>query len=321
MVFDIQQVFERILSLGVDEELKEDMISAFDIRHKNFSNTVRFFPQPFTPVSVTGTDCELECKHCASHYLKHMVDASSNNLENIAADLSNRGEQGMLLSGGSRQDGSVPTYEQADMIRSIKEKYNLLLSAHTGILNRQQASELRSYGLDMALVDVIGSEQTIKEVYGLDRTPLHYDWTLAHLSNFNIRLAPHIIVGLQGGELDGEFNALEIVKKYDPEVVVIVVFIPTDGTGYEKSPKPAHNDVIRVITTARQMFQKTPISLSCVRPGGKYRSELDEYALLAGVDRVAVPSRQCYQTAEAIGLDIVEVEKSCCSYGGVQVCP
>ena len=318
MAFDIQQVFERILSLeGVNEELKEDMISAFDIRYENFSNTVRFFPQPFTPVSVTGTNCDLECKHCSSHYLKHMVDASSNSLENIAADFSGRGEKGMLLSGGSRQDGSVPTYEQADMIRSIKERYDLLLSAHTGILNRQQASELKSYGLDMALVDVIGSEKTIKEVYGLERTPVHYDWTLAHLSNFNIGLAPHIIVGLQGGELDGEFNALELVKKYDPEVVVIVVFIPTDGTEYENIPKPDHKDVIRVITYARQMFPKTPISLSCVRPGGKYRLELDEYALLSGVDRVAVPSRQCYQTAGEIGLDIVEIEKSCCSYGGV----
>jgi hypothetical protein len=102
MVFDIQLVFERILSLeGVDKELKEDMISAFDIRHENFSHTVRFFPQPFTPVSVTGTNCDLECKHCSSHYLKHMIDASSNNLENIAADFSKRGEKGMLLSGGS----------------------------------------------------------------------------------------------------------------------------------------------------------------------------------------------------------------------------
>jgi uncharacterized radical SAM superfamily protein len=317
MGFDIQQVFERIQNLdGVDEELKEDMISAFDIRYENFSNTVRFFPQPFTPVSVTGTNCELECKHCSSHYLTHMVDASSNNLDNIAADFYKRGEQGMLLSGGSRQDGSVPTYEIADMIRTNKDRYNLLLSAHTGILNRQQASELMSYGLDMALVDVIGSKKTIKEVYGLDRTPLHYEWTLSHLYNFNIRLAPHIIVGLQGGELDGEFNALELAKKYDPEVVVIVVFIPTDGTEYENKLKPDHNDVIRVITCARQMFPKTPISLSCVRPGGKYRSKLDEYALLAGVDRVAVPSQQCYQTAGDIGLDIVEVEKSCCSYGG-----
>src|SRR5665809_86729 len=106
MVFCIQLVFERILSLkGVDKELKEDMISAFDIRHENFSHTVRFFPQPFTPVSVTGTNCDLECKHCSSHYLKHMIDASSNNLENIAADFLRGGRRECYCRAGAGRMG------------------------------------------------------------------------------------------------------------------------------------------------------------------------------------------------------------------------
>lgn len=317
MAFDMERVVKRILDLeGVDEELKNDMISAFGIRYEHFSNTVRFYPRPFTPVSVTGTHCDLRCKHCSSHYLNHMIDATSHSLEHIAADFAGRGERGILLSGGSRADGSVPTYEYADLIRSIRERYHLVLSAHTGILNRQQASKLKSYGLDMALVDVIGSEETIRQVYGLDRAPVHYDRTLAHLSDFNIPLAPHIIVGLHEGRLDGEFHALELVRPYDPDVVVIVVFIPTEGTDFENMPNPAHSDVIRVITAARQRFPKTPVSVSCVRPGGKYRSQLDEYSLLSGVDRVAVPSRQCYQTAGELGLDIIEIDKSCCCYGG-----
>ncbi|MCD4777561.1 MAG: hypothetical protein K8R12_01180, partial [Desulfobacterales bacterium] len=54
--------------------------------------------------------------------------------------------------------------------------------------------------------------------------------------------------------------------------------------------------------------------LSCVRPGGRYRSRLDECAILSGIDRIAVPSRSAYQLCAEIGLDIHEVDNMCCSY-------
>jgi uncharacterized radical SAM superfamily protein len=317
MNFEITNVHKLIRELeGLDESIKDAMISAFDVRYRTFANTVQFFPHPFTPVSITGTHCDLNCRHCSTHYLEHMVDARANSLFNIATNLAESGEKGMLLSGGSRLDGSVPTYDRQEIISSIKSLFNLKISAHTGLINWDQAFKLKSYGLDMALVDVIGSRNTIHEVYGLNKTPQDYDITLSHLFNLGIALAPHIIVGLHGGVLDGEFKALEIVRKYDPEVVVIVIFIPTRGTDYKDAPKPEITDVIRVITSAREMFPSTPLSLGCVRPGGRYRSILDRYALLSGVDRVAVPSRHCYQTARELGLTVNEIDNICCSYGG-----
>jgi uncharacterized radical SAM superfamily protein len=69
-----------------------------------------------------------------------------------------------------------------------------------------------------------------------------------------------------------------------------------------------------VITKAREMFD-VPLSLSCVRPGGRYRSMLDGYAILSGIDRIAVPSKSAYSTAKELGLNIVEISKMCCSYG------
>ena len=317
MNFDVSKVHQRIMGMqDIKPDFKEAMKSAFDVRCRNFSNRVQFFLHPFTPVSVTGKDCDLNCKHCSTHYLEHMADAASNDLYHIAADIVRRGEQGILLSGGSRPDGSVPTYEHEDAIRSVKSAFNLKMSAHTGLVDKEQASRLRDYGLDMALVDVIGSESTIQDVYGLNRTPDDYESTLTNLAAEGISLAPHIIVGLHGGKLDGEFRALEMIRQYDPEVVVIVVFIPTGGTEYSTARKPDINDVVEVMTAAREMFPSTPISLSCVRPGGRYRSVLDECALLCGLDRIAVPSRHCYRTAGEMGLDIIEVDKMCCSYGG-----
>ncbi|MBU4339903.1 MAG: radical SAM protein, partial [Euryarchaeota archaeon] len=300
-----------IEALETNADTKASMLKSFARRLSG--NNIHFFNEPFTPISLTGTHCSLQCKHCDSHYLQHMLDGSPGKLYSQAANLANTGAKGILLSGGSSPDGSVPTYEQADVIQKIKRDLNLKISAHTGIVNRTQAQVLAQY-LDMALVDVIGDDDTIHDILGLDASAQDYENSLKELSAAGIPLAPHIIVGLHNGNLKGEFKALEMVKKFNPEVVVIVVFIPTKGTALEGTAPPKLEDVVKVITTAREMFD-APLSLSCVRPGGRYRSKLDRYAILCGIDRIAVPSRSAYTTARELGLDIVEIPEMCCSYG------
>jgi uncharacterized radical SAM superfamily protein len=300
-----------IEALETDADTKASMLKSFSRRLSG--NNIYFFKEPFNPVSLTGTHCSLHCKHCNSYYLKHMLDGSPGKLYSQATNLSDRGAKGILLSGGSAPDGSVPTYEQADVIRKTKRDLNLKISAHTGIVNRTHAKALSQY-LDMALVDVIGDDETIHDILGLNACVMDYENSLKELFAAGIPLAPHIIVGLHYGELKGEFRALEMVKKFNPEVVVIVVFIPTKGTSMERTAPPKLQDVAKVITAAREMFD-VPLSLSCVRPGGRYRSMLDGYAILSGIDRIAVPSKSAYSTAKELGLNIVEISKRCCSYG------
>ncbi|MEA1906505.1 MAG: hypothetical protein U9N12_06065, partial [Euryarchaeota archaeon] len=68
------------------------------------------------------------------------------------------------------------------------------------------------------------------------------------------RVAPHIIVGLGSGALDGELRALDIVRRYDPAAVVIVVFIPTRETGSADAPHPTLEDVSVLIAKAGDAF-------------------------------------------------------------------
>ncbi len=302
-------------SLETGAGTKTSKLNAFARKIELSGDSIHFFIEPFTPVSLSGTRCSLQCKHCNSYYLNHMLDGSSGRLYSQAAHLANTGAKGILLSGGSAPDGSVPTYEQVDIILNIKRDLNLKISAHTGIVNQKQAQALSKY-LDMALVDVIGDDETIHDILGLDACVQDYERSLRELTEAGIPLAPHIIVGLHNGELKGEFKALEIVRKFNPESVVIVVFIPTKGTSMEMIAPPELEDVVKVITTAREMFD-VPLSLSCVRPGGRYRSMLDRYAILCGIDMIAVPSRSAYSTAEELGLNIVEIPKMCCSYGAL----
>jgi len=299
--------------LEIDPIMKASMLKAFSRRLELSGDNIHFFNEPFAPISLTGTQCSLQCKHCNSYYLNHMLDGSPGKLYSHAVDLASGGANGILLSGGSASDGSVPTYDQADIIKKIKQETNLKISAHTGIVNRRQAQVLLQY-LDMALVDVIGDDETIHDILGLDAGAIDYENSLKELSAAGIPFAPHIIVGLHYGELKGEFRALEMVRKFDPEVVVIVVLIPTKGTSMEETEPPRLEDVVKVITKAREMFD-VPLSLSCVRPGGRYRSMLDKYAILSGIDRIAVPSKSAYSTAKELGLTVVDIPKMCCSYG------
>lgn len=300
-------------ALEADTSTKAAMLKAFARRLELFGSDILFFREPFTPASLTGTRCSLECKHCSSHYLRHMLDGSDGKLCSQVRSLKEKGAEGVLLSGGSAADGSVPTYAFAADILKLKRETKLKISAHTGIVNESQAKVLSTY-LDMALVDVIGDDETIHDVLGIDACVQDYEDSLKYLSSAGIPLAPHIIVGLHNGKLRGEFRALEIVRKFKPEVVVFVVLIPTKGTALESATAPETEDVAKVIAKARTMFD-TPISLSCVRPGGRYRSVLDMYAILSGIDRIAVPSRNAYAVSVELGLNVVEIPKMCCSYG------
>jgi len=89
-----------------------------------------------------------------------------------------------------------------------------------------------------------------------------------------------------------------------------VVFIPTKGTELEEIKPPNIEDVVKVITKAREIFE-VPLSLSCVRPGGRYRSMLDMYSILSGIDRIAVPSRKAFSISKELGLNIIEIPKMC----------
>jgi uncharacterized radical SAM superfamily protein len=312
MPFDLHRAEKLINALETDPSTKDAMLRAFTRRIELFGADIKFFNEPFTPISLTGTQCSLKCKHCDSHYLHHMLDGSSGRLYPEALFLARSGMRGILLSGGSAADGSVPTYLQEETILKLKKDTDLKISAHTGIIDRSQAKIL-SNCLDMALFDVIGDDETIHDILGLKARAKDYENTLENLSSAGIPLAPHIIVGLYNGELKGEFRALEMVRKFKPEVVVIVVFIPTKGTALERINPPKIEDVVKVITKAREIFD-VPMSLSCVRPGGRYRSMLDMHAILSGINRIAVPSRKAYAISRELGLDIIEIPKMCCSY-------
>jgi uncharacterized radical SAM superfamily protein len=256
-------------------------------------------PKNFPTVSVTGSACTLNCKHCAGRVLETMHPADTpEKLLSLCTRLRQDGARGVLISGGCLPDGSVPLQEFMPVIAKIKKDLGLTVFVHTGLVKAETANALKEAGIDAALIDVIGSDETIREVYNLNTITQDYADSLKELDKAGLAFVPHVITGLHHGELRGELDALKTVAKCRPSAIVIISFMPIHGTAMAKTKPPTPVDIARTVATARTMFPQTPLVLGCMRPKGKHRAETDVLALKAGVDGMAFPSEEAIKYAE-----------------------
>jgi len=268
-------------------------------RKINFYYTSHYFPA----ISVTGSECALRCKHCETKLLQNLTAASSSQkLVEICEKLANKGAKGVLVTGGCLSNGKVPVSRFLDSIALVKKKTNLIVIAHTGILNFEEAKKLVAAGLDGAAVDVVGLPQTTKAVYGIEIKPEDYAGTLRALEKAQMPIiSPHVCVGLNFGNMEHELESLKIISGIKPTTVVITALMPLRGTPMEKAQvKPF--DVVKVVAVARLMFPNVPITLGCARSKGAGRSLIEKLAIQAGITNVATPSDFAIKQAKSIGL-------------------
>lgn len=294
------------------------LIVARTVRDREVGRVLRtYYPSRMFPsISVTGGACELRCAHCNSHYLQHMIPAlTPDELYQVCLNLYCEGAVGCLISGGSNIEGYVPLDPYVDSIRRVKRDTDLVLNVHTGLLSSNLARRLSEAEIDVASIDVVGDNETINSIYGLNKTVKDYEEALDnHLKAGIKHIVPHICVGLNFGKINGEINALRMIEKINPELLVFITIIPTRGTLMEKITPPKPETVVKIIAIARLIFRKISISLGCMRPGGIRRRVLDSLALNV-VDRIAVPTPNALKEAEVLGLKI-ERYNSCCALPG-----
>ncbi len=306
------EVARLLSSRGLPKSLLE---KAWRTRLRYRGWEMRFYhPHPrFPTVSVTGNRCALQCRHCGGRYLEGMVPIDSpRKLIEFSLNLEQRDGVGLLVSGGCTPEGRVPLEGFLDALQWIKEHTGLIVNIHTGLVDERRAEELASTGIDIASVDVVGSNQTIRRVYGLEATVEDYRRTLQSLMDTSIpAVVPHLCVGLDHGRIVGEAKALEIIQEARPRQVDIIALIPTHGTPMENAQPPTPMNVAKVIALARLLLPEASISLGCMRPRIE-RESLETLCLRAGADRMVLPSRATRNWAESQGLKILELD-GCCS--------
>ena len=267
----------------------------------------------FPTISVTGNECALDCKHCGGKVLDTMLPAETPvKLFEIAKNLKRDGAVGCLISGGCLPNGSVPLQRFIPVIGRIKRELGLTVVVHTGIIDAKNAEGLKEAKVDAALIDVIGSNETIRQACNLNVTINDYEDSLHALHSAGLNFVPHVIVGLHNGLLEGEFQALKTIKRFNPSALVVIAFMPIRGTQMENVKPPTPSAIARVIASAHVMLPETPLALGCMRPKGKHRAETDVLALKAGADAIAFPSEEAVRYAKEQGYEVA-LSPYCCS--------
>ncbi len=313
----IWQTSEKELSAILDEHFS-----------RNASKRIRFYApsfmyyktsfycsssKDFPTISITGNGCALKCKHCGGVVLNTMHPVTTpDELYQLCVRLKNEGALGCLISGGCLPNGSVPVERFLDTIARIKRDLGLTLFIHTGVIDLPTARALKKAGIDAALLDIIGSEETIREIYNLDITLKDYENSLKAFQRAGLIFVPHVIVGLHYGKLEGEFNALKMIAKFDPSALIIIAFMPIHKTEMETVRPPAPYDIARVIASAREMFPQKPLVLGCMRSRDKDRGQTEILAVKAGVDAIAFPTEETVEFVEHAGYE-VSFSSFCCS--------
>ena len=201
--------------------------SPAQVRRANFPDVMDFYapglkrwqtpewapanPRRFLPVSVTGSACALSCDHCQAKVLQGMISVrAGEDLFALAKRLRANGSEGLLVSGGSTRAGGVPLLPHLRHIPRIREELGMKVIVHSGVVSPRLAAALAEAGVDGVMLDIIGADETIREVYHLDLTVTDMERSLALLSSHGLRIIPHIVLGLHYGRFLGEHRALEL---------------------------------------------------------------------------------------------------------------
>jgi lipoyl synthase len=265
-------------------------------------------------ISITGGDCKLQCDHCKAKILEPMIAARTpEDLWRVVNEQISGGAQGMLLTGGSNHRNEVEYDDYYSTIRKIKDTFpDFKIAMHTALVDMDIARRMEDSGIDAAMMDVIGSQDTITQVYHLRRTVDDFEKTLEYLVSTKLKVVPHIVLGLHYGHMLGEWNALEIIQRHKPQAVVLVVVMPFYAPENRPFITPESKEIGRFFMDARAALPDVPLLLGCARPPGKVKMEIDSYAVMAGLNGLAHPTDGMVELAVRLERD-VRVTPACCS--------
>lgn len=269
----------------------------------------------FPSVSMSGNSCALSCKHCNHTYLNNMQNLTEpKELLDSCRRFADEGAVGFLLSGGCDKNGAMLNLRKLlPIVKQIKKETDLVVKLHTGLVDKELAEDIVAAGVDIASVEVVGSNETIQEIFDFNATVDSYADTLQNLEAAGMPyIVPHVCIGLHYGELKGEFHALEVIKNFcDPSLLVLIIFRPTKGTILEQCKIPSANDVSTVVEKAKELFPEKDVSLGCIRPRARFREEIELAALKAGVTRMEIPSKNTLRCANEMGYTIKKIHACC----------
>jgi hypothetical protein len=280
--------------------------------------TDSFFPGGtplFVPISITGTTCELQCDHCRGTLLDTMVPVSEATFKVVVDQLALKGCLGLLVSGGADANGTVPVKSFLPAIAAAKHDHGFTVLLHCGFVDDEGLQELKDAGIDGVLFDVVGSEDTLRDICHVHRTPGEYYHMISTCKELGLPVVPHVVVGLDRGRIASEHEAIKEIAVAAPDVLVVVVLDPKPGTPMEDTEIDLAG-AQQVLLDARLRLPSIPVLLGCARPHGEAREAIEQCAVECGYDGIAYPLDETIDLARNRGLEPY-FHETCCALQGL----
>lgn len=261
-------------------------------------------PKKTLPISITGERCNLQCDHCKGHYLKGMVPLSQ-----IERKLRSNNYKSILVSGGFDSNGKLP-FIPKNLLRSLKGK-GFKLNYHLGLIGEEDINNIMGI-VDEISFDIILDEEIIQNIFHLKGTAEEFKNTFRLLKE-NFSVSPHIVLGLNRGKIEREYEAIEFLSKFNPSKIIFIIFTPIKNTPLEDINPPNIKRIQELFLFAINKIPKANLYLGCVRPSGDYREKIDLLAFEIGFRGIVNPSPKVL--AYLKGHNLIEgYFEECCAF-------
>ena len=275
----------------------------------NNRKPIAFIPgNKFPAVTITGYSCRLMCDFCRGRYLKGMIPIKEpKELYDVAAKVWERGGKGLLISGGFDEHGRLPIRPYLRVLKDIKVDFDLIVSIHPGFLEREVMVRLKECGVDVIDYEFALNPLLLKHMH-LNIQPNDVIKHFQELLKIGFKcVAPHVLLGLKGYISTWDIKAVNILSVFNPDLVVLLIFIPTKGTPLEAFSPPSVREVVSYVSYVAESLNNSEIALGCMRPI-EYKKSLDKVLVSSKlIDRIANPHKRLITE-----YDLPKIE-ACCS--------
>ena len=281
-------------------------------------------PNSFLNVSLTGTHCELLCRHCKAMLLENMVDINSfgspfdnteNRLLKILEKFGRETVKGMLLSGGFDKNGVLPLDEKIiNEIREFKSqtKNQIKIFMHLGFVEKYTANTLCDSGVDGVLVNVISDRDAIEKTYNLrNQSPNSFYKNIKVLKNAGLKVAPHIIIGINEGKISGEFKSIEQLFSIGIDAIVFAIMKRISRQFNFIDNDIRVEEIIELFDYAKKLMPDVAVSLGCARLSGPKAEKLELELLKRGIEVISFPSDATIKFALGNNFKFNFIEQCC----------
>lgn len=244
-------------------------------------------------VNIKSGGCPEDCKYC-SQSIRYSTDVEPSklmSLEDVIADAKSAKADGATRYCMGAAWRSPPSSQMDRICTMVSEVKALGLETcmTLGLLNQEQAVQLRTAGLDYYNHNVDTSPEHYREII-TTRTFEDRLNTIEHVRAAGMKVCCGGILGMGESSRD-RGSMLRVLANMDepPESVPINMLVPIPGTPLQNAKSVEPLEFVRTIAVARIMLPKSALRLSAGRR--TMSEELQALCFLAGANSIFVGDR------------------------------